>query len=700
MAVPFSSVAALRPPKGLTARAVLFAAVLVIVTALVSAATIMFGADRESQRRQLSVTTHLTMNAVTTTSELIASGNVRELDRLVRIITDRPELVRMSVRDTQGRELVAHGGDAADARIANALAQRVARSGEASFEHAASGALVFGAPLLHGGQRLGVIVLVWDGSAYRYDAMAALAPFLLILACLVGAALLLTAHLVRRAVAPLGELARFAESVAGRGEKPAQLDIRSGDEFETLAQAFNAMLARLESSMRRIQQMAFVDPATQLPNQDRFRRELEFFLLRGNGKQGAVIVVELQRLPKLMNALDAAAARDLLRIVAERVAGAAQSVDRLVRLAEREGTLVAARLGATEFGVFAPDLASPDEAARFAQQLNALLNQPFDWRGAKLTLSACCGAAVAPRDGAGADAVIRRARMALAAAQNAPARVKIYSRSLDREAAARFNLEREMRNALERSEFRAFFQPKINLATGRIDSCEALARWVRPDRTIVSPGRFIPVAEESGLIGPLSDAIMREACWKAEAWARHGHPAKVAVNVSALQFRNERFAQGVLRVLEHSGLAPEKLELEITESTVMEDVERAVRVIKPLRDAGVSLAIDDFGCGHSSLAALSKLPFDVIKIDQQFMRALGGGDPQAPPIIEMILALARTLNMNVVAEGIERREEMEFVESRGCQWAQGFLFGAAISAGEFAELLRTQPFAARAAAAA
>jgi EAL domain-containing protein (putative c-di-GMP-specific phosphodiesterase class I) len=322
--------------------------------------------------------------------------------------------------------------------------------------------------------------------------------------------------------------------------------------------------------------------------------------------------------------------------------------------------------------------------------MNAALNQPFDWRGHKLTLGACCGVALAPRDGRDADAVIRHARMALGAAHASPAKVKVFTQSLDREAVAKITLEREMRSALERNEFRAYFQPQINLATGRIEACEALARWIRPDRTIVSPGRFIPVAEESGLIGALSDAIMREACWKAAAWARAGNPAKVAVNVSALQFRNDRFAEQVMRILQHAGLPPQYLELEITESVAMEDPDRALKVIQPLREAGVRLAIDDFGCGHSSLAALSKLPFDVIKIDQQFVRAMESGDTQAAAIVEMILALARTLNMEIVAEGVERREELEFMSARGCHWIQGFLFGAAMPAPEFAEMLRRQ----------
>jgi EAL domain-containing protein (putative c-di-GMP-specific phosphodiesterase class I) len=366
-----------------------------------------------------------------------------------------------------------------------------------------------------------------------------------------------------------------------------------------------------------------------------------------------------------------------------------RTVDRIVRRGEGQGAPVAARLSAVEFGVFVPGV-SQAEGVRLAQHLNAALSQPFDWRGHKLSLGACSGVAVAPLDGRDADAVIRHARMALGAAPEAPSKVKVFTQSLDREAVARLTLEREMRGALERNEFRAYFQPKINLATGRIEACEALARWVRPDRTIISPGRFIPVAEESGLIGPLSDAIMREACWKAAAWARAGQPAKVAVNVSALQFRSERFADNVLRVVQHAGLAPQLLELEITESMALEDIDRALRVVQPLREAGVRLAIDDFGCGHSSLAALSKLPFDVIKIDQQFIRALERGDAQAGAIVEMILALARTLDLEIVAEGVERRQEVNFMAERGCHWAQGFFFGAAVSAAEFSELLRRQ----------
>lgn len=680
----------LRRPRGLAARAALFTCALLAVTAILSAATVLFGAQRESARHQLSVTRGLAVHLASISGDLLAQGDMQNLRTMAEQTAERREVLRVAVFDSSGALIVESGGDAAVRAVGDQVVASVRVSRTLTHERAV-GALAIAAPIVREGQLIGVGLIMWNDMAYRFAALPALAPFLLILACLVLAAVPITAYYVRKAVAPLDTLSEFADRIAENGEA-APIEIRTGDEFETLANAFNNMIGRLDASMRHIQEIAFVDPVTRLPNHDRFVREVDHAILQQREEgAGTLAVFELQRLPRLLQTLDPDASRDFLRTVAERLAAATRTVDKVVRL-RRTGqqAAVPARIGAFEFAVFIPELSGQSDAARFAQHLNAALNQIFEWRGHKLTLGVVCGIALAPRDGRDAETVIRHARMALGAAHNSPARVKVYTRSLDREAVARITLEREMRGALDRNEFRAYFQPKINVATGRIEGCEALARWIRPDRTIISPGRFIPVAEESGLIGALSDAIMREACWKAASWARVGHPAKVAVNVSALQFRDDRFADQVLRVIQHAGLSPTQLELEITESVVMEDPDRALRVIRPLKDAGIRLAIDDFGCGHSSLAALSKLPFDVIKIDQQFIRALERGDAQAAAIVDMILALSRTLDMEVVAEGIERREDMEFVASRGCHWVQGFLFGAAMPPAEFAQILRRQ----------
>ncbi len=679
----------LRRPRGLAARAVLFTTLLVAITATLSAGIILVGAHREGERQEISIARDLTEHLAARVGDIMARGNTRVLTYMMEGATQREEVRSISVRDASGAVLAQAGGSAEDNRVMAQLTRAAMAERETQSVRGEDGALTIAAPIVREGQVIGAVARMWEVGAYRFDVLSTLAPFLLILACLTLAAVPLTASAVRRAVSPLDELARFAERVGEQGRADS-INMRTGDEFETLANAFNNMTSRLDASMRQIQEIAFVDPATRLPNQDRFMRELEYFLLqKRDGASAAVVVIEFQRLAKLMQTLDPDAAKDFLRIVADRFTTAVRTVDRIVRRGQGQGQAVAARLGGVEFGVFIPDVSQAD-AVRLAQHLNAALSQPFDWRGHKFSLGACSGVALAPLDGRDADATIRHARMALGAAQEAPSKVKVFTQSLDREAVARLTLEREMRGALERNEFRAYFQPKINLASGRIEGCEALARWVRPDRTIISPGRFIPVAEESGLIGPLSDAILREACWKAAAWARAGQPAKVAVNVSALQFRSERFADNVLRVVQHAGLAPQLLELEITESMALEDIDRALRVVQPLREAGVRLAIDDFGCGHSSLAALSKLPFDVIKIDQQFIRALERGDAQAGAIIEMILALARTLDLEIVAEGVERRQEVEFMAQRGCHWAQGFFYGAAVTAAEFTELLRRQ----------
>ncbi|MBX9746426.1 MAG: EAL domain-containing protein, partial [Hyphomonadaceae bacterium] len=552
---PISAIAIGRP-KGLAARAALFTCVLLILTAIISAATVMFGAQRESARHQLHVTQGLALHLGTVAGDLLAADDMHSLGVMAEQTASRTEVERLAVYDTGGAVIVQSGGTPAEIDVTARVASRILQTGAPAHERAAGG-LAIGAPIVREGQVVGAGVIMWDGMAYRFEALPALAPFLLILACLVIAAIPITAHVVRQAVAPLDRLSAFAEKIAENGEA-APIELSTGDEFETLAKAFNKMIGRLDASMRQIQEIAYVDPVTRLPNHDRFVREVDHAIMqRGEAGAGAVLTFELQRLPRLLQTLDPDASRDFLRVIAERLVASTRTVDRVVRLrSAAQQAALPARLGAAEFAVFVPELCAPGDAARFAQHLNAALNQTFEWRGHKLTLGACCGVALAPHDGRDAETVVRHARMALAAAQSSPARIKVFTQSLDREAVARVTLEREMRGALERNEFRAYFQPKVNVATGRIEGCEALARWIRPDRTIVSPGRFIPVAEESGLIGALSDAIMREACWKAAAWLRAGYPANVAVNVSALQFRSDRFADQVLRIIQHAGLSP------------------------------------------------------------------------------------------------------------------------------------------------
>jgi EAL domain-containing protein (putative c-di-GMP-specific phosphodiesterase class I) len=406
------------------------------------------------------------------------------------------------------------------------------------------------------------------------------------------------------------------------------------------------------------------------------------------GAPGALFILQLDKLNRAIETLGQEAGAELLSASAQRLSAAARTADPWAN-SPRPNTAqpFLARLSASEFAVLFPVLPKGVELRAVANALIQPFDQSFEWREHRLSLGGLLGAAFFPRDGKDPDEVLRHARLALNAARETPLRMRFFTRSLDRAASAKLNLEKEMRLALEKNQFRAFFQPKVNMRTNRIVGAEALARWVRPDRSVISPGKFIPAAEEMGLIGPISESIMRDACWKAAAWSREGLPSRVAVNVSALQFADDAFPQKVLRILDQAGLPPQCLELEITESVAMHDVDRAVRLIQPLREQGVRFAIDDFGTGHSSLSALTRMPFEVLKIDQSFVRGLSQ-DGQAAAIVETILAMTAALNFDCVAEGVETEEEAEFLRRRGCPVAQGFLFSAAVPPTEFLKLLR------------
>ena len=254
---------------------------------------------------------------------------------------------------------------------------------------------------------------------------------------------------------------------------------------------------------------------------------------------------------------------------------------------------------------------------------------------------------------------------------------KFYTPRLDRIEAGKIEMEAELRDGVANNEFTAVFQPKIAFETGEVAGFEALARWHRgPERTI-SPGVFIPLAEETGLIRQIGDSILAQACAAAADWSAVGLDVPVAVNVSAVQLEQDRFVEIVVDALRASGLPPRKLELEITETMAVSDPQRVAEVMRPLRAMGVNLAIDDFGTGHSNLSILTQLPFTTFKIDRQFVAALDKST-EAPAIIEMILAMAETVGLETVAEGIETPRQADFLRRRGCALAQGFLYSPAI----------------------
>jgi EAL domain-containing protein (putative c-di-GMP-specific phosphodiesterase class I) len=303
-------------------------------------------------------------------------------------------------------------------------------------------------------------------------------------------------------------------------------------------------------------------------------------------------------------------------------------------------------------------------------------------------MSVSGGIVMAPEDAESFAKLLQNAKLAVRLVRSeAQSGFRFFTPRLTRLVQGKYRFEAELRDAVANKEFKAVFQPKIDFATGRIMGAEALARWRRPNGKFISPATFIPVAEQAGLIDEIGMQILEAACRAARAWQTEGFDLTVAVNVSPSQFQRHDLTDSILEVLRRTGLHPSRLELEITESMAVANPVRVAEFISPLRAMGTKLAIDDFGTGHSNLATLTQLPFDVFKIDRQFVSALET-DRQAPAIVEMILAMAETLGLKTVAEGVETTNQAEFLRRRGCTIAQGFLYSPGLPEAAFLDLLR------------
>lgn len=351
-----------------------------------------------------------------------------------------------------------------------------------------------------------------------------------------------------------------------------------------------------------------------------------------------------------------------------------------------------AYLGTGQFALFIPDGCTRKSAGHFANELRLLFEQPFELDGRNINVSVSGGMALAPDDGDTPEILLKNASMALNEILRAGKKgFQFFSPRLERLAIGRTRFEKELRDAVDQEAFRPVFQPKVDLSTNKIIGVEALARWYRGENRIISPGTFIPLAEELGLIDEIGFQILKQSCKCAAAWRAAGMEIAVAVNVSPRQFDRPDFIDRVVEALRASRLPPHLLELEITETMAVSNPDRVIGVMGPLRAMGIKLAIDDFGTGHANLSMLAKLPFDTFKIDRQFVMHLEE-DPQAPAIVEMILAMARTLGLKTVAEGIETEGQANFLRQRGCNLGQGFLYSRGVSDVELRRLLASWNF--------
>lgn len=487
---------------------------------------------------------------------------------------------------------------------------------------------------------------------------------------LLALALVLVLH--RYVTRPLLELGRVIARVDPEHPGDVMLPVPRGheqDELGYIANRTNELLTRLAQSQETLRFMATRDALTGLPNRALLTEEIMRALTKAQrqGTRVALLFMDLDRFKAVNDSLGHDTGDRLLREVGTRVAQVLRASD------------IIARLGGDEFVVMTEDITRPEAAITLAQRILDVIRQSYDLDGTTASIDTSIGIALYPDDGDNPEALLRAADVAMYTAKSAGgASYSFFTTAMMDQAIIRLRTEATLKAALENHEFRLYYQPILDARSRRLSGAEALIRWQRADR-LVMPGEFMPIAEETGLVIAMGAWVMRQAVAQAAAWLAQGHAIPISVNVSGRQLGDPGLLALVGDTLAESGLPPQLLILEITETVMMRDFEAALSVLEQLRALGVGIAVDDFGTGYSSLAYLRRLPATVLKLDRSFVSDLPGDTAIANAILE----LARNFALSTVAEGVERADQLDWLSARGCQRVQGFLFAPALPVSEF-----------------
>ena len=458
-------------------------------------------------------------------------------------------------------------------------------------------------------------------------------------------------------------------------------------------------ISRRERANARIRQLAYFDPLTDLPNRALFSERLRASLehAKQRNRTLAILYLDLDGFKRVNDTMGHGEGDKLLKIVAKRLANSVRServsvksVDGLVDQASEKHQPTVARFGGDEFVILLPHSPEQSYLTSIAERINELLAEPIKLDPAEVVVSASIGIVNYPDHGENAQTLIKNADIAMYHAKShGRNNYKLYSNALDVQASARLDTEMRLRKALERDELFLMYQPKTDLQRNEPVGVEALVRWKDPERGVITPDQFIPVAEDSGLIVPLGEWVLREACRQAKAWTKIGMPSvRVAVNVSYQQFLQNTFIDSVDNALAACSLQPEHLELELTEGVLAEDTEHTLTILNELQRRGIVVSVDDFGTGYSSLSYLKRFPLDVLKIDQSFIRDLHR-DKDNRAITDAIISMAHSLNLRVVAEGVDRAEHIDYLLAAGCDEIQGYYLSPPVYATEVPTTLDT-----------
>jgi diguanylate cyclase (GGDEF)-like protein len=433
------------------------------------------------------------------------------------------------------------------------------------------------------------------------------------------------------------------------------------------------------------------DGLTGLPNRGLFMERTDRALERAGSKatECAVLHIDLDRFKQINEVLGRRVGDAVLKAVAERLEKSVRVSDLLGTAAMQTERIPLSRVGGDEFLLFLPEIHSVDRAALIARRILSDMSEPFFPEGQDLFVTSSIGIALFPGDGKDAETLAGNAGVALShAKQRGGNDYQFYSKSLNAESWERLSLENQLRKALDRGELRLYYQPKVDFKTGQIIGSEALMRWQHPELGLVPPQKFIPIAEETGLITSLGDWALRTACQQNKAWQSAGFRAiQVSVNVSSKQFRPGELQETIRDALQASGMEARQLVLEVTESLLIENPESSLEMLREIKAMGLKISVDDFGTGYSSLSYLKRLPLDELKIDRSFVNGIPT-DADDVAIVTAIIAMAHSLGLSVVAEGVETEEHLAFLAERGCDEYQGFLFSRPLPASQWTALFR------------
>ncbi len=469
-------------------------------------------------------------------------------------------------------------------------------------------------------------------------------------------------------------------------ERTAQLSKRNEE--------LNVAVKQVTQTKNRLRQLAYYDSLTSLPNRQLFTEQLELLLrvAKREGKVIALLFLDLDNFKRINDSLGHSAGDMLLREVAARLSSCVRTSDLLAKYVDSEAKIGVSRLGGDEFTVLLNNIDEPETAGKIADRLLESLQAPMLIEGHELVITPSIGIAIAPRDAETVEELLKLADTAMYHAKTQGRnKYSFYTSSMKGSGVGRLKLETELRKAVERQELVLHYQPQVSTLTGEIVGAEALVRWNHPEHGLIPPVRFIPLAEEMGLIVELGAWTMIEAARQSKAFQDQGvRLPKVAVNVSSLQF-NQAFTNLVEEVLHDSGLEPHMLELELTEGVIMSNAKASIEALHDLKQLGVSLSVDDFGTGYSSLSYLSKFPLDELKIDRSFIIEFDKSVNSAG-LVSAIIAMGQSLNLHLVAEGVDTVEQFRFLRDRKVDIIQGYLFSKPLPASEFSLLLKNNQF--------